>query len=262
MNRPAIVIRDIHHYGDDLTVPQAIARLCDGGQVTVTVTDPAPPGGDPRGNPRHGFDITIRPALGGQPELPPEVSWEARTFETPDSAALFAEALTLASQLAGLAGLGGGQAACGQAAAIGAAHGRDAARRALALATPAACRDIILLLEAGDPMACDLYDTPALGGQHGIRYDTADLAGDPRPPPGRRPQPRPGRRQRPANGRGGVPHRRRRSLLGRGRAHRPRPRRPAPRHEQPARRGMNPGRTKARTPRPSSGKLGRRSRLP
>ena len=61
MDRPAIVIRDIHHYGDDLTVPEAIARLCDGGQVTVTVTDPAPPGGDPRGNPRHGFDITIRP---------------------------------------------------------------------------------------------------------------------------------------------------------------------------------------------------------
>ena len=178
MDRPAIVIRDIHHYGDDLTVPEATARLRDGGPVTVTVTDPAPPGGDPRGNPRHGFDITVRPAPGGQPELPPEISWDARTFETPDRAALFAEALTLASQLAGLAGLGGGQAACGQAAAIGAAHGRDAARRALALATPAACSDIILLLEAGDPAACDLYDTPALGGQHGVRYDTADLAGD------------------------------------------------------------------------------------
>ena len=102
MDRPAIVIRDIHHYGDDLTVPEAIARLCGGGQVTVTVTDPAPPGGDPRGNPRHGFGITVRPALGGQPELPPEISWEARTFETPDRAALFAEALALASQLAGL----------------------------------------------------------------------------------------------------------------------------------------------------------------
>ena len=83
MDRPAIVIRDIHHYGDDLTVPEAIARLCGGGQVTVTVTDPAPPGGDPRGNPRHGSGITVRPALGGQPELPPEISWEARTFETP-----------------------------------------------------------------------------------------------------------------------------------------------------------------------------------
>ena len=193
MDRPAIVIRDIHHYGDDLTVPEAIARLCGGGQVTVTVTDLAPPGGDPRGNPRHGSGITVRPALGGQPELPPEVSWEARTFEAP----------------------GSGQAA----AAVGAAHGRDAA-----------CRGIILLLEAGDPMACDLYDTPALGGQHGIRYDTADLAGDLGLLLGRRPRPRPGRRQRPASGRGGVLHRRRRSLLGRGRAQRPRPRRPAPQH--------------------------------
>ncbi len=42
MNRPAIVIRDIHHYGDDLTVPEAAARLRDGGQVTVTVTPPRP----------------------------------------------------------------------------------------------------------------------------------------------------------------------------------------------------------------------------
>ena len=73
MDRPAIVIRDIHHYGDDLTVPGAIARLCGGGQVTVTVTDPAPPGGDPRGNPRHGSGITISPALGAcQPGQPPE----------------------------------------------------------------------------------------------------------------------------------------------------------------------------------------------
>jgi hypothetical protein len=177
MDRLAIVIRDIHH-GDDLTVPEAIGRLCDGGPVTVTVTDPAPPGGDPRGNPRHGFDITVRPALGGQPELPPEISWAARTFETPPVTALFAEALTLAGQLAASAGLGGGHAAVGRAAAIGAAHGRDAARRALARATPAACRDITARLEAGDSMVYDLYDTPALSGQHGIRYDTADLVGD------------------------------------------------------------------------------------
>ena len=179
MDRPAIVTRDIrHHYGDDLTVPEAIARLCGGGQVTGTVTGPAPPGGDPRGNPRPGSGITVRPAPGGQPELPPEISWDARTFEAPDRAALFAEALALASQLAGLAGLGGGQAATGRAAAIGAAHGRDAARRALARATSAACRDITARLEAGDPMVCDLYGTPALSGQHGIRYDTLDLAGD------------------------------------------------------------------------------------
>jgi len=37
MNRPAIVIRDIHHYGGDLTVPEAVARLRDGGPVA----DPA-----------------------------------------------------------------------------------------------------------------------------------------------------------------------------------------------------------------------------
>jgi hypothetical protein len=28
MDRPLIVIRDIHRYGDDLTVPEAIGRLC------------------------------------------------------------------------------------------------------------------------------------------------------------------------------------------------------------------------------------------
>jgi hypothetical protein len=174
MDRPAIVIRDIHHYGDDLTVPEAIGRLCGGGQVTVTVTDPAPPGGDPR----PGFGITVRPALAGQPELPPEISWDARTFEAPAVTALFAEALALASQLAACTEPGGGQTALSRAAAIGAAHGRDAARRALARATPAACRDITARLEAGDPMVYDLYATPALGGQHGICYDTLDLAGD------------------------------------------------------------------------------------
>jgi hypothetical protein len=178
MDRPAIVIRDIHHYGDDLTVPEAVARLRGGYPVTVTVTDPAPPGGDPRGNPRHGFGITVRPALGRQPELPPEISWEARSFETPDNAALFAGALALATRLAGLAGLGGGQAVPGQAAAVGAAHGRDAARRALARATPAACHDLTTRLEARDPMVYDLYATPALSGQHGIHYDSLDLAGD------------------------------------------------------------------------------------
>ena len=247
MDRPAIVIRDIHHYGDDLTVPEAIGRLCGGGgQVTVTVTGPAPPGGDPRGNPRHGSGITVRPAPGGQPELPPEISWDARTFESPAGAALFAEALALASQLAACAGPGGGQTALARAAAIGAAHGRDAARRALARAAPAACRDITARLEAGDPMACDLYATPALGGQHGICYEALDLADDlglnpavervlaarPRtptsPPPAKPSGPRPD--ASPAT----AP---------------PSTRKPAPgaaRHE--------PGRANARTTRPSSGK--------
>ncbi|HEY2261241.1 MAG TPA: hypothetical protein VGI96_01300 [Streptosporangiaceae bacterium] len=181
-HHPAIVIRDIHRYGEDLTVPEAIGRLCGDGQVTVTLTDPAPPGGDPHGDPhgdpRFGSGITVRPALGGQPGLLPEISWEPRTFETADRAALFAEALTLASQLARLAGPGGGQAVPGRAAAIGAAHGRYAARRALADASPAACHDLITRLEAGDPMVYDLYATPALSGQHGIGYSTLDLAGD------------------------------------------------------------------------------------
>ncbi len=178
MDRPAIVIRDIHRYGDDLTVPEAIGRLCGGGPVTVTVTDPAPPGGDPRGNPRHGSGITVRPAPGGQPELPPEISWDARTFEAPAVTALFAEALALASQLAGCTELGSGQTALSRVAAIGAAHGRDAARRALARAAPAACREITARLEAGDPMVYDLYATPALDGQHGICYEALDLADD------------------------------------------------------------------------------------
>ena len=174
-----IVIRDIHRYGDDLTVPDAIARLCGGSPVTVTVTGPAPPGGDPRGNPRHGSGIIIIPAGGtSQPGQPPHLAWAGTTCGDPGSAALFAEALALASQLAGLAALGGGQAVPGQAAAIGAAHGRDAARRALAHTTPAACGDITARLDAGDPMVYDLYATPPLSGQHGICYGTADLAGD------------------------------------------------------------------------------------
>ena len=161
MDRPAIVIRDIHRYGEDLTVPEAIARLCGGGPVTVTVTGPAPPGGDPRGTPRHGSDVTITPADG--PGQPPHIAWAGTACAGPGDTALFAEALALASQLASLAAQGG------RAAAIGAAHGREAARRALARATPAACGDMIARLDAGDPMVYDLYATPALS-------DTADLA--------------------------------------------------------------------------------------
>ena len=219
MDRPAIVIRDIHHYGDDLTVPEAIARLCGGGQVTVTVTDPAPPGDDPRGNPRHGSGITVRPALGGQPELPPEISWDARTFETPDRAALFAEALTLASQLAACTELGGGQTALSRAAAIGAAHGRDAARRALARATPAACRDITARLEAGDPMSTTCTPRPPWAAS------TAS-ATTPWTWPTTSASTRPSNASSPRSRTPTSP--RRRSLLGRGRTHRPRPRRPAP----------------------------------
>jgi hypothetical protein len=103
VNSATIVIRDIHRCGGGLTAPEAVARLRAGGQVTVTVTDPAPPEGDPRDNPRHGFDITVEPA----PGLPPEISWEAHACEAPGRAALFAEALTLASRLAASAAPGG-----------------------------------------------------------------------------------------------------------------------------------------------------------
>jgi hypothetical protein len=253
MGRPAIVIRDIHRYGDDLTVPEAIGRLRGGGPVTVTVTDPAQPGGDPHGNPRHVSRITVRPALGGQPGLPPEISWEARTFEPPAGAALFAEALALASQLAGCTGPGG-ETALSRAAAIGAVHGQDAARRASPAPRLPPAADITARLEAGDPMACDLYATPALGGQHGICYEALSLVGDLGLTPAVE-------RVFAAAEEAYYP-RRRRSLLGRGRAHRPRPRCPAPGSQHPPRRGINPGRANARTTRPSSGKTARRRRIP
>ena len=70
------------------------------GPVTVTVTDPAPPGGDPRGNPRHGFDITISPAGGTSPPGQPEIAWDGTASCDPAATALFAEALALAGQLA------------------------------------------------------------------------------------------------------------------------------------------------------------------
>ncbi len=75
---PEIVIRDIHIYGDDLTVPQAIARLCTGGPVTITATDPAPPGGDPRGNPRLGYSIEILPV-----RTTPCLTRHSSSFDTP-----------------------------------------------------------------------------------------------------------------------------------------------------------------------------------
>jgi hypothetical protein len=100
VDQAKIVIRDIHRYGDGLTVAEAIARLRGGGPVTVTVTDPAPPGGDPRGDPRHGFDITISPAGGTSPRGQPEIAWDGTASCDPAGTALFAEALALAGQLA------------------------------------------------------------------------------------------------------------------------------------------------------------------
>ena len=70
-------------------------------------------------------------------------------------------------------------------------------------------------------MVYDLYATPALSGQHGIGYTTADLACD--------------LGLSPASDRALAAaedaelHRRRRSLLGRSQPHRPRPRHPGPR---------------------------------
>ena len=172
---PEIVIRDIHIYGDALTVPQAIARLCTGGPVTITATDPALPGGDPRGNPRLGYSIEILPVRTMPESAPPRVNWTGGS--TPAAgAAWYAEALMLASDLATWASLG--NAALGQAAAIGAGHGRDAARRALATVAPATCQDITRRLDAGDHSVFDLFATPALSGEHGICYDVADLAAD------------------------------------------------------------------------------------
>jgi hypothetical protein len=175
MDQAKIVIRDIHRYGDDLTVPEAIARLCGGGPVTVTVTGPRPARQRPARRVRHHHQSRRR-------HLPAGTAAANRLgrhrLPAPPGAALFAEALALASQLAGCTELGGGQGALSRAAAIGAAHGRDAARRALARATPAACRDITARLEAGDPGVYDLFGTPALSGQHGICYDTLDLADD------------------------------------------------------------------------------------
>lgn len=173
---PKIVIRDIHIYGDDLTVPEAIARLCGGGPVTVTLTDPTPPGGDPRGNPRHGFEITVRPAGTTDEPEPPRVNWGALGSRSADDAAWFADALMLASYLAAWASPG--QAALGHAAVIGDRHGRDAARRALGAVTPATCQDITSRLDAGDHSVFSMFATPALSGEQDIDYDFADLAAD------------------------------------------------------------------------------------
>jgi hypothetical protein len=172
-----IVIRDGGPYGPDLSLPAAIARLCDGEQVTVTPVDASTPGGDPRGEPRPGFDITVYPARTAytRPE-PPKANWAGIGSRPAADAALFAETLTLASQLATYASLG--QAATGQAAAIGEADGRDAARRALGASTPETCQAIVKGLDDGDHMVYDLFPTPALSGEHGIGYDAVDLAAD------------------------------------------------------------------------------------
>src|ERR1700684_3244291 len=96
-----IMIRDGGPHGPGLSLPAAIARLCDGEQVTVTPVDASTPGGDPRGEPRPGSGITVYPARTayGQQE-PPKITWPGIGPRPAADAALFAETLTLASQLA------------------------------------------------------------------------------------------------------------------------------------------------------------------
>jgi hypothetical protein len=62
-----------------------------------------------------------------------------------------------------------GSSVLSHAAAAGSARGQDAARRALARATPGDCRDITARLDAGDPVTGYLLGAPALSG-------TLDLA--------------------------------------------------------------------------------------
>jgi hypothetical protein len=144
MDRPAIVIRDReHHYGDDLTVPEATARLCDGGQVTVS------------------------PALGRQPELPPEISWEARSLK-PLTAPRCSPRRWSRPAGSPPAPPRRRPERPSRAAAVGSARGQDAARRALARATPEDCRDITARLDAGDPITGYLLGAPALAGTPGL----------------------------------------------------------------------------------------------
>ena len=107
---------------------------------------------------------------------PPKVNWAGIGSRPAADAALFAGTLTLASQLATYASPG--QAATGQAAAIGDGDGRDAARRALGASTPETCKAIVKGLDDGDHMVYDMFPTPALSGEHGISYDAVDLAAD------------------------------------------------------------------------------------
>jgi hypothetical protein len=105
MNTP-ITFRDGGPYGPDLDLPAAIARLCDGQPVTVTPIEPGTPDGGPRGEPRPGFDITVYPARTAFQRLqPPTVNWAGIGSRPAADAALYAQTLTLASQLATYASL-------------------------------------------------------------------------------------------------------------------------------------------------------------
>jgi hypothetical protein len=154
-----IMIRDGGPYGPGLSLPAAIARLCDGGLVTVTAVGPGTPDGDPHVEPRHGFDITVYPARAayGQ-QQPPTVNWAG-----------------IGSRPAADASLG--QATLGHAAAIGAGHGQDAARQVFDGNTPEQTYRLVLRgIEDGDPAIMDAYQAPVLSAGSG--YTETDLAGD------------------------------------------------------------------------------------
>jgi len=98
VDRAKIVIRDIHRYGDDLTVAEAIAQLRGGGPVTVTATDPAPPGAR-RPAPTASTSPSARPAAPPRRDSRKSPGDGTASCD-PAGTALFAEALALAGQLA------------------------------------------------------------------------------------------------------------------------------------------------------------------
>jgi hypothetical protein len=104
----SITIRDGGSpYGRDISFPQAIERLRDGELVTVVPVGTSAAGGDPRGEPVFGFDVTVYPArTSSYRDEPPKVNWGSKGAVPAADAALAAETLTLASRLAMYAGLG------------------------------------------------------------------------------------------------------------------------------------------------------------
>jgi hypothetical protein len=94
-------------HGRDLSFLEAISELRGGRQITVVPVDVAAGGGDPRGEPVFGFDVTVYPArTSAGRDVPPKVNWGSTGSAPAGDAALAAESLTLASRLAMYAGLG------------------------------------------------------------------------------------------------------------------------------------------------------------
>ena len=226
MNRPAIVIRDIHHYGGDLTVPEAVARLRDGGPVTVTVPTP------PRPKATRAATRATAPA---SPSGPPLAASRSCLRRPPGKRAA-SRPLTAPPVRRG------------------AGPGQPARRLRRPRQPPERPRP-------RHARRLPRHHRPARRRRprHQPFARRSRPVRHPRPGPLLRHQP--GRRPRAGRGRGRFLHRRR-SLLRRGRAHRPRPRRPAPRHQPPARRGMKTPAVRKPGHPALIGKLDRRSRLP